>query len=338
MSQIKTNIIGGDLTGGGGEKWIRKFYEYNKNFINLDIILFGVIQELLYEEKYIYPSNKNFKQRAFSTLYSFIKYVFKSKNQNWLLASGVFNLLTISLIKFLGKPNKIIVRETNLPLYYKKHLRHFYRILNLADIVVAQSLDMKKQLIRVGVHNNKIIIINNPVDNKISVISKKEISDRPSMAFIGRFTFQKGVDRIILAIKEKRLTLFSKLFFYGKGDLEIPNLKRVYNQGWKSKINFDSFDILLFPSRWEGMPNIIIEAIMHGKPIIANKWEGGYDELKEFPNIYILKGNWEENIDPIVERIIKDYNNINFELILNNLENKFNQKDIYNKWQQLLKA
>ena len=63
MIKSKTIIIGGDLTGGGGEKWIRRFYEVNKHNLNIDIVLFGEPKERIFNEIYLYPFQKKFKKR-----------------------------------------------------------------------------------------------------------------------------------------------------------------------------------------------------------------------------------------------------------------------------------
>ena len=325
MIKSKTIIIGGDLTGGGGEKWIRRFYEVNKDNLNIDIVLFGEPKERIFKEIYLYPYQKKFKKRIIPTLYSFFHYVKSEKNQNWILASGLFNIITVWIIRFFGRPNRIIVRETNLPIYYNPRLKHLYKLLNFSDSVVAQSEEMRDQLIKVGVNRSKILIISNPVEVRPPKPIKKSIPLKPRLGYIGRYTHQKGTDRILKAINEGRLTNFSKLSFFGKGDIKIHSTNNIFDLGWQSKIDFEDFDILLFPSRWEGMPNIIIEAISHYKPIIAYKWEGGFYELKDYHNISLLQQGWKGNIDLTIKKIVKNYDSAKLMASREKLFKNFNQ-------------
>lgn len=332
----KVNIIAGDLSGGGGEKWVRKFYEKNHEKFQIQLLLLGEEKEKEFNEVYVYPSRKRFKRRIFKTLWSLIKIVRNSKGQKWILASGLFNIITIPLIKSFGSPKKIIIRETNLPLFYNKHLKNFYSLLNLSDYVIAQSIEMKNQLIQLGVWAEKILIIHNPIEENRTISITKPVFSNIKLAYIGRYSHQKGIDRIVKAIDDGRLSLYSSLFFYGSGDIKIESNHKVKDLGWKSHINFEDFDILLFPSRWEGLPNIIIETISSGKPIITSKWQGGYEELRKYSNLFFLKDGWDGNIDDTIWEIINGFDETKYIENSRKVNLEFDEKKIYLQWIQIL--
>lgn len=337
MRPLKVNIVAGDIVGGGGEKWVRKFYEANRSNFQIRILLFGRSREFIFDEIYIYPSQRRFKKRIFKTILKFFWLVCNSRGQNWILASGMFNILTIPIIVFFGSPNKVIVRETNLPAQYNNKLKYFYRILNLANKVIAQSIEMERQLLMLGVKAKMIKIIHNPIDFESTVLEKNQDLSELRLAYIGRYTYQKGTDRILRAISENRLTKYSIINFFGSGDIEIESNEKIIDHGWNSSINWDEFDILLFPSRWEGMPNIILEAIANGKPVIAAKWKGGYEELSGFSNIYFLESGWNESIDKVIDDILDSFDKSRAYKNMKELNLRFNSVSIYKKWGQLLK-
>lgn len=332
----KVNIIAGDISGGGGEKWVRKFYEKNYQEFSTQLYLLGEKKELQFEEKYVYPSTKRFKKRIFKTLYALLKIVRDSRNQKWILASGLFNVITIPIVKLFGSPQLIIVRETNLPLFFNKYLKILYPLLNLANFVIAQSYEMKMQLIQVGVRAEKIRIIYNPIEKNRTVAITEPTLSNVKLAYIGRYCYQKGTDRIISAIDDGRLSSYSSLFFYGSGDIKIESNNKIKDLGWKSHINFEDFDILLFPSRWEGLPNIILETISSGKPIITSKWRGGYEELKHYSNLFFLKDGWNGNINDAIDQVINRFNKNEYIENSKKINLEFDENKIYSQWIQIL--
>lgn len=110
----------------------------------------------------------------------------------------------------------------------------------------------------------------------------------------GRADAEKRIDLFFdVALRTDFVTfdMYGKVIVDGDGGLEIPDLPNLTYLGGFTDVNeiFASkeYDALIFTSRWEGMPNILIEAATWGVPIIAPD-VGGIRELVNQDTGYLL--------------------------------------------------
>lgn len=106
-------------------------------------------------------------------------------------------------------------------------------------------------------------------------------------AFCGRYALQKGVDVLIQRIKELQPELRKRfrIHFLGSGALE-PEIRtlaescpevRLHPPSTNLSSILHAFDLLLMPSRFEGLPLVSIESSLSGTPVAAS-WAPGLDE------------------------------------------------------------
>jgi len=139
------------------------------------------------------------------------------------------------------------------------------------------------------------------------------------LVFIGRLEPQKGLDLLLDAIArlptEKRLSLA----VLGAGPdrqqseqqaerLGIANLVRFL--GWRPNPAewIAAADALALPSRWEGMPNVVLEAMAMGKPVIATNVEGVADLIEDGRTGWIAEPESPASLSNTLLRFLNDQN------------------------------
>ena len=199
---------------------------------------------------------------------------------------------------------KIYFRETIIPSLYRKQLNGIHKFLirrayNMYDGIVAQSIDMAYDLVeKWGCKREKITVINNLV--RLDVIQERIKnavipddlikSDKPVFISAGRLAPQKGYDIIIQRISEMKPDIPFKYFILGDGDEKEKLEKMISESGLEESVFLLGFktnpysyiyysDALILSSRYEGFPNIVLEAMALGKPVFSNQCLGGINEI-----------------------------------------------------------
>ena len=159
-----------------------------------------------------------------------------------------------------------------------------------ADIVIAQTPDMRLEAATIfGVDLNRIKVFSNPIDHtKIRKMADGLQTpfkhDRLNIVAIGRLAFEKGFDLLIEAFGEvAKARVDGHLHIVGtdrghKEDLlcqvaQLGLVDRVTFWGYQANpYLFQKYaDVFVLPSRREGLPNVVLEAMAFRKPIVATR-------------------------------------------------------------------
>lgn len=237
-----------------------------------------------------YFSNKNRIIKSLICLYIIIKNFW---NKEILIFSLQSNFFSITASKIIN--SKIILRLNTSPEKYSSNVikKFVFKILySLADRIIVNSHEFKNNF--KNYYNINTTVILNPL--KI-VKTKKKVSffknfNRLKIICIGRLTHQK--DHITL-LKSLELLKYNfkvnfRLYLIGKGYnfsllsnfIEKSGLqKNVKLAGYKKNAfkYINSSDLLILTSRYEGLPNVLIEAQAAGVPIISSDCPSGPREI-----------------------------------------------------------
>lgn len=262
------------------------------------------------------------------------------------------NLLLAPFIPLLKLLNiKFIARETCIPsLEYKdsyviKLYRHLY---SKFDKIICQSIDMYEDLISLGLHNRKLTIINNPIviNSCFTDISKdNDHSHKPHLLAIGRLTEQKGYGLLLENINRMKPLIPFYLTILGKGPL-YENIKNYIQSNYLyNDISLMGFsdnpysiiqkaDGLILSSKYEGFPNVILEANYFGKPVFSNRCLGGINEIiKEGINGFTADFNHFNDFSSKLNLFLKTH--FNARQIHDLTVKRYSGKIIFPKYKQL---
>jgi glycosyltransferase involved in cell wall biosynthesis len=153
-----------------------------------------------------------------------------------------------------------------------------------------------------GVQRQGIQVIPNPViaagAPAIPPGSRPHGNERPVLLAAGRLVHQKGFDVLIRAFAILRRERDARLVIAGDGP-DLDALQRLaHAEGCADDVEFSGYvedlaepmrhaSAFVLPSRWEGLPGVLIEALATGTPVIATDCPGGSREILE-------SGRWGE--------------------------------------------
>ncbi|SMA50887.1 glycosyltransferase [Parendozoicomonas haliclonae] len=236
------------------------------------------------------------------TIYSIFKIAkFLSEVKAKVYFSSLWHMnLVLGIAKCLSKsPARFIARETNLlseksVTGLKKIITRF--IYNIFDTVVAQSEDMRSDLINnYGVLEDTVCKINNGANQKLILELSKALdvnfdTNLINLVTVGKLEYQKGYQELLRLYSRSSFIEKCKLHIIGDGSLKNDINKQIKTLGIEDRVilygnqrnpypfiaNADAF---ISSSHFEGFPNVLIEALACRTFIVSNRYKGGVNEI-----------------------------------------------------------
>lgn len=195
---------------------------------------------------------------------------------------------------------KLIISERNYPsLQYgyndmQSKINKFLvrKLYPKADLVIGNSEANVADLIdNFGISEQLTTVIQNPIDiASIQAIAPKEAffdENQLNLITVGRLEPQKNYDLLIDTIEK---VPHIKLFILGRGILEASLKEKISQKNLNERIVFLGYDsnpykylkkadLFIFGSNHEGFPNVLLEAMCCGLPILTTNCKSGPDEI-----------------------------------------------------------
>lgn len=216
--------------------------------------------------------------------YTFVKYIIKSRNVKIIIIGGSnYAYQVTKKIKKDFPQIKIIDLLFNTEGHFESSLKFAEYI----DTTIAENKTISKAYTRKNPSGyKKIKVIPNGVDiSQYHMLKKSYKKKKIVISYIGRISPEKGPDIFINAIEKIHKKYPNCKFALAGNGPSLDECKRQINLLGLSNIckipgNINTYeylkktDILIVPSRIDGRPNIILEAMASGVPVIASKTGG----------------------------------------------------------------
>ena len=298
------------LRGGGAERVITTLLQHlDRSSFKLTLALVDARESVFLNEV---PADVEFIdlrcRRVRYALPKIFALIWKRRPDVVFSTLGHLNLALAMFRPLLPQHPRYIARETNivsqiLIAYENPRLwRWMYkRFSGKHDAVVCQSQDMLDDLVEnYAFPEERTVLIHNPVDveqiqrfvvkkrlDNVSVFEKH--SAIVQLIAAGRLVNQKGFDLLIEALARLHDTHI-RLTILGVGPLRTYLERLAQALGVADLVRFEGFqtnpyawfaqaDAFVLSSRYEGFPNVVVEALACGTPVIAMPAPGGTREI-----------------------------------------------------------
>lgn len=264
----------------------------------------------------------------------------KLKKGNWTtIAFGETNYLTMLAAKIVLKAKILFAFRSNsyrakmdqfllnskkmtlkkeMQLWKMKNIEK--RITKLSDTLIFQTtFDRDDILERTKCSIDKSRIIPNSIRESWFIDDYKNINNSTKLEniiYLGSYDNRKGVIFLLKAmkiLKEKNIPVKLEMFGYGKEKLKLEQFVKNNNLENSVVINnklenplsrIGYYDLMIVPSVYDSYPNVILESLFTGTPVIASD-NSGMKEILQYSEFLFKTGS----VTEIADKIEKLFNN-----------------------------
>jgi glycosyltransferase involved in cell wall biosynthesis len=241
-------------------------------------------------------------KRARNAMPKLVRILWRVRPAVIVATQGYINFLLL-LARPLLPACKVVIREV-IGERYMEHNRYrdllyrwYLRLVRRADRVITQTEAVARGLTAdIAPRPGQVECIHNPVDaDRLAAAAARAASPfvgpGPHLLAMGRLTHQKGFDLLLDALAGLRANdVPAQLTIVGVGELEAELKAKAAALGLAGVVTFAGFqeqperyfahaDVFVLSSRYEGMPNVVLEALACGLPIVAFDCPHGVSEI-----------------------------------------------------------
>ena len=346
--------------GGGAERVLLNLIQrFDRNHFSLHLVIIensGSYLDLVPPDVHFHALGYDRVGKAMMKLIT----VLRRLAPNVVMSSiGHLNLALLLTRPFLPQQTKIVVRESNMPSksFASGAKLTFFRLLYpllypSADRIICPGKAIKNDLkIKFRIREDKMVTIPNPVlvDNIRSKMTPHQNpfkQDRINIIAVGSLTRQKGFDLLVAAMKKlMKIREGVHLTIMGEGP-EKSNLRtqiRLLNLldsitlvGFRENPYpyFYHADLFVLSSRWEGLPNVVLESLACGTPVIAFDCPGCVSEIfDDHCQGILVKAGDTEALAGAIDNFLEKRKNSSKDFLL---PQKFDAKSVTAQYQDVL--
>lgn len=348
---MKVALLIPSLSTGGAERTMVSLSNWlADNNVETYLINLGINDNNYNISEKVHFYNKEQGKNIFQKIKNFFKVIKYLNNiKPDIIFEMLFSPIKYAMIyKLANRKVSIIGSERNNPkLRYKNNIK--LKLLSnlcplLCDGYIFQT-ERVKEMFSKRIQKKSIVIgnaISRNLTGNLNLFMKKE----KIISAAGRLTYQKGFDTLIKAfwIVHERYPEY-KLFIYGEGE-ERQNLEQlIENMGIEKNVflpgkckdyleRVSIGEMFVMTSRFEGMPNVLLESMSIGMPCISTNCVAGPSEIIQNNKNGILVEV--DNIEEIAKKMLYFIENkeiaLEYGKQAQNIQDKFSPHNIFNRY------
>ena len=274
---------------------------------DVDIVLLTEIQDVSTHVPAACNVVRFRKSRLKSTLRPLIKYIKQEKPDVIVASMWPITVLAILANVLAGNKSRVVVSDHNpLSIQYAKW-GYLHKVILHASIWLTYRFASARVGVSQGVANDvakiaglkpsKFEVIYNPMSLPKKTSNGKALAqkawggwDGKRILTAGRFKTQKNHKLLIAAFKKMLHTQEAKLMLLGTGELLAETEAFIKSEGMEEHVIlagqvqspaefYESADLFVLSSNYEGFGNVIVEAMSLGCPIVSTDCPGGPAEI-----------------------------------------------------------
>lgn len=199
--------------------------------------------------------------------------------------------------------NTLSIEYANAGTFFRRYISHFLIKLfyHKVDKIVAQSVGMKEDLLQnYHFRDNAVTVINNALAIRYEeeLKNKEYLNKEKIILYVGRLENQKGLKMLLEAFTKINEPEYS-LILVGSGTLKDDLKSESIKLNIEHQVNFIEYtsDIITYYKRakvtvltsiYEGFPNVLIESLACGTPVVAYDLPSGPKEIITDDNGYLV--------------------------------------------------
>ncbi|MCS7273570.1 MAG: glycosyltransferase [Fimbriimonadales bacterium] len=297
------------LEAGGAE---RTFVTLANQFVRRGHTVFMVLMKpegVLRKE--LHPAVEIVDLRTYRTLRTMVplaRWLRQARPDALLSTLSQPNLCAIVARRLAGVPCRVVVREANTPSYEFGNARllkdrlvpaMIARLYRYATLVVAVSKGVQSDLLRLTrLPASRVVCIYNPTITEAMLQASEapvehpwfEAGAPPVVLAVGRLTPQKDYPTLLRAFAKVRATHNARLLILGEGEQRAELEQLAQQLGIAEFVQMPGYEpnpyrymrraaVFVLSSRYEGLPNALIQAMACGAPVVATDCPSGPREI-----------------------------------------------------------